>query len=146
MKRAARIGLVAAAVILFFLGAHWRTHSPDFHFVGLCIRTPFGPGQIRFQGCSQQDLNGFAVITEDGNQLTRPPQNDTWYDADGFWQRGHQPRNEWLKVSDHCDVTVVCTSSGDLHFDVCCNGAACLFFGLPHWSQDGTGEGRGNPF
>jgi len=146
MKRALWVVLAVLVVVLLFVGVRLKSRSPEFDIAGICIRTPFGPGQIRFQGCTAQDLSGLAVIPETGNQLTSPPQNDTWYDADGFWRRGHQPANEWFKVGDHCDVTVVCMSNGDLHFDACCNGAACIFVGFPHWSQIDPGEGRRNPF
>jgi hypothetical protein len=109
---------------------------------GLCIRTPFEGGRVRFQGCSKENLSDFAVIPESGT-ATFTPVSGVQYDSDGFWWRHHLPKTEWFKVSDHCDLDVTCTGSG-FSYSSCCNAAASLFMGTPHWES--SPHGSTNPF
>lgn len=109
---------------------------------GLCIRTPFPPGQLRFHGLSATQLADFAVMPEAGSTTTTPT-NGTWYDADGCWYRHHAPRNEWLKVPSHCDADVT-LSGGVPVWESCCNAAASLFKGSVRWTTDG--HLASNPF
>jgi hypothetical protein len=102
---------------------------------GLCIRTPFGPGQVRFLGCTGTELSRYGVLPESGSTRTTPV-NSTWYDADGIWDSKRANPREWFKVSDHCDATFTCQGGG-LSRDWCCNAAASLFMGTPHWTTDG---------
>jgi hypothetical protein len=66
---------------------------------------PLAPGKIKFSGLPASELNNFAVIPEDKNQLIiLPPKNDVVYDADGLWFRPN--RNQWFKVPDQCTLDV----------------------------------------
>ena len=38
-------------------------------------------------------------------------------------------------MSDHCDATFTCRA-GALYVEWCCNAAASLFKGTPHWTTD----------
>jgi len=100
-----------------------------------CLRTPFPPGQVRFNGCSAEQLGEFAVMPEDGTELTTPT-NGTWLDTDGFRYQRHTPRYEWFKIPGHCDVEIQC-SEGDFTCSKCCNLAASIFKGSPRWTSDG---------
>lgn len=102
---------------------------------GLCIRTPLGPGQIRFTG-SKKVLQDFAVMPEDAESATdyRHPTSGTTYGADGFWWK--QNASAWFKVPDHC-TTEVNASGGGFSTGSCCNWAASLIKGRPRWSTDG---------
>ncbi len=112
-------------------------------FGGLCIRTPLGPGHVRFGACDVSHLSDFAVIPESGTTLITPVSGGS-YDADGFWYRHHYPRTEWFKVSDHCDLDVTaCWSSGFLR-SFCCNAAAGLIVGSPRWTS--ASHATSNPF
>ncbi|PXF58919.1 MAG: hypothetical protein C4B59_12580 [Candidatus Methanogaster sp.] len=119
------------------------TSSHSITFRGLCIRTPFGPGQVRFNSCTAAQLNDYAVIPETGTALTMPPANGVWYDSDGFWQRHHRPKSEWFKVGNHCDMDVTCAGDS-FNTLVCCNLAASVFRGIPRWVS--TPHSTSNPF
>ncbi len=111
-------------------------------FAGICIRTPIGPGQVRFNGCAVEQLSDYAVIPEAGTTLTTPL-NGTWYDSDGFWFRHRRPRTEWFKVGDHCDLDVTCEGNR-FSYSSCCNAAASLIKGTPGWTT--ARHGTTNPF
>jgi hypothetical protein len=115
---------------------------PAETFTGVCIRTPLGPGQVRFNGCAPEQLSDYAVMPENGTTLTTPV-NGTSYDSDGFWFRHHRPRTEWFKVGNHCDLDVTCEGN-DFSYSWCCNAAASLFKGTPGWTRDS--HGTTNPF
>lgn len=104
--------------------------------VGLCIRTPLGPGQIKLVGCTPGRLKDIAIIPEDGTTVTHPPENDTWYDSDGIYIRGQKG---WYKVPSHCDAEISCLSDGSLRADYCCNACASVFYGTPGWSTGNHG-------
>ncbi|MET0340071.1 MAG: DUF4157 domain-containing protein [Polyangiales bacterium] len=110
---------------------------------GLCLRTPFPPGQLRFVGCSPTFLSDVAVMPESGTTLTHPARNGVWYDADGFWFRHHAPRSEWFKVPGHC-TTDILERGSSFAAESCCNLAASVFKGRPRWTSDG--HGTANPF
>ncbi|MFO0699076.1 MAG: DUF4157 domain-containing protein [Nitrospira sp.] len=99
-----------------------------------CLRTPFPPGEIRFTGCTDEQLSDYAVIPEDGTE-TVTPTNDRWFDSDGFWSRHRQPSTQWFKVPSHCDVTITCEGH-EFSCVKCCNLAASIFKGGPRWSSD----------
>ena len=103
---------------------------------GLCIRTPFGPGQVKLVGCSADRLKDIAVIPETGTTCTTPPKNDTWYDSDGIYVRGWKG---WIKVPNHCDTEITCTSDGGFRLDSCCNLCASLIKGTPGLTTDPHG-------
>lgn len=99
-----------------------------------CLRTPFPPGQVRFSGCTGEQLSAYAVIPEDGTETVMPT-SDTWFDSDGFWHRHHQSQTEWFKIPSHCDVTITCDGNS-FSCVKCCNIAASIFKGGPRWSGD----------
>lgn len=101
---------------------------------GLCIRTPLGPGHVRFGACDVSHLSDFAVIPESGTTLITPVSGVS-YDADGFWYRHHSPRTEWFKVSNHCDLDITTCWSGGFSRSFCCNAVAGLFVGFPRWTS-----------
>ena len=109
---------------------------------GLCLRTPIGPGTVRFSACSADQLNDFAVIPESGT-VTFTPVSGVRSDSDGFWYRHRTPKTDWFKVGDHCDLEVSCGSQG-FSYSSCCNFAASLFQGRPGWSS--ATHGSTNPF
>jgi hypothetical protein len=103
-------------------------------FTGLCFRTPIGPGQVRLNGCSASQLSDYAIMPESG-ATTITPSNGVWYDSDGFWFSHHAPKTEWFKVSNHCDLDLVCEGS-TFSYSYCCNAAASLIKGTPRWTSD----------
>jgi hypothetical protein len=110
---------------------------------GLCIRTPFGPGQVRIMGCSDADLAKLRILPEHGDQPIVPV-NGVWYDADGVWDGRRPNRGEWFKVSNHCDATLTCSGSG-LSYEWCCNAVTSLFMGTPRWVTDDHAAKRNLP-
>ncbi|UCC30871.1 MAG: IPTL-CTERM sorting domain-containing protein [Phycisphaerales bacterium] len=109
----------------------------------LCIRTPLGPGQVEFIGCTAAQLEQYAVIPEDGTNLTTPV-NGAWYDTDGFYWGKHAPCDEWYKIGNHCDTTITCTGQGGFTSLSCCNLCASIFCGTPGWTDDD--HNTDNPF
>jgi hypothetical protein len=95
----------------------------------------FGAGEVRFNGCSAQDLADFAVIPEEG-VTTFTPTNGL-HETDGFWWRHHSPKTEWFKISDDCLVDITCTPTG---FE---RTADCTL-STPHWTSET--HGSVNPF
>lgn len=102
---------------------------------GLCLRWPFQRGQIRFVGFTAAQLADFLVISED-DATTQTPSNDTWYDADGFFMRGHAC-SEWFKVPNHCNAVIRPGANG-FSWESCCNWWGPVIFGAgsPHWTSD----------
>ena len=126
---------LAVLLLLFLTGVRMTAQSP-WTFEGIGIRTPIGPGQIKFVGCSETQLDDFSVIPEDDKGAPTPPAgNNVWHDADGFWYRNHTPANEWFKVGNHCDLTVYCEQEGGFSMLAECNWAATWIKGWPDWSS-----------
>jgi len=75
------------------------------------FRFLFGAGAVRFRECNQHGnlLDDFAVIPEEGNESFTPEDNRLHTEVDGFWWRYHEPRNEWMKIPDDCNLEVTCT-------------------------------------
>ena len=96
----------------------------------------FGAGGVRFNGCSETDLSDFAVIPEEGTETFRPI-NGVSLETDGFWWRHHQPRTEWFKISDDCDIDITCTEDGFSRTEDCT-------IKTPGWTSDP--HGSTNPF
>lgn len=106
-------------------------------FQGLCVRTFLPPGQVRFEGFTDDQLSDFAVIPENGRR-TRTPENGVWYDSDGFWMKG-RACTEWFKVPSHCDATIR-PGPGGFSPEYCCNWAASFVKGRPRWTTDDHGS------
>jgi hypothetical protein len=105
--------------------------------LGLCIRTPFGPGKITLMGCNAANLNNMAILPEIGVNTIFPPVNNKEYDADGIYFRGNAPM--WYKIPDHCSATMTCLPSGKLKTEICCNVCASICFGKPRTVNGGHG-------
>ena len=112
-------------------------NAGDASASGICLRTPLGPGIVRITGPASV-LADFAIMPEDARSETDTitPRSGVEYGADGFWYRHHSPKNEWMKVPNHCDLDVAASSSG-FSGEQCCNWAASWFKGEPRWSSDG---------
>jgi hypothetical protein len=121
-----------------------RSSEGQTSFAGLCIRTPFGPGQVRITGCSPEELAQLRILPEDSDQPIVPV-NGTWYDADGVWDGRRSDRLSWFKVGDHCDATLTCSRGRLVLDDWCCNAAASLLKGTPRWVTDGHAALRNVP-
>lgn len=102
---------------------------------GICFQTPFGGGEVKFTGFSNEALNRFRVIPEEECSTHFVPTANTWHDADGFWWAGETHPHRWFKISGHCEATVR-PNGGSFSVRSCCNGVASLVKGTPHWSTD----------
>jgi len=106
--------------------------------LGLCIRTPFAGGRVRFIGCNTIII---ALIPEDSDGVfggpppggwthtVNPGTGPTYFSVDGFCIKG-MPLS-YVKIGDHCDVTFTCTPGGGITYERCCNLCASLFEGVP---------------
>ncbi len=97
-------------------------NAPTFHYdyLGLSIMNPFKVGQVKFENCSECQLKTFRLIPENyknGEELKEP--GSGWNSSvDGVWVEGVQ---EWLKIPDHCYVTIICLDGCDFEYRWKCN-------------------------
>ena len=97
-------------------------NAPIFHYdyLGLSIMNPFKVGQVKFENCSECQLKTFRLIPENykkGEELKEP--GSGWNSSvDGVWVEGVQ---EWLKIPDHCYVTIICLDGCDFEYRWKCN-------------------------
>jgi hypothetical protein len=97
--------------------------EPEGTARALCIRTPFGPGEVKWQ--NHPASTEWRSEVENGSRWVGARQGSQ--DTDGIH------RNGWgctvYKIPDHCTLTV--SSSGA--FDCCCNAAASVIEGRCRW-------------
>lgn len=106
-------------------------------FPRLCIRTPFGPGKVKWENNS-----GFQVLPEGGGgrrPLSSASPNGSTQNVDALWHRNFGC--SFLKVPDHCTVTV--DGPGDI--DCCCNAATSIVAGRCRFTGPAEVGGRPAP-
>ncbi len=108
---------------------------------------PFSGARIRFNDCTRNQLDDYAIIPETGSIMTMGPtlRSGVWIpNTDGFWFRHRSPRTQWFKVPNHCDVEIHCRGD-NFTSNPRCNPQFSLIGGLPRWESQPQGSTT-NPF